>query len=123
MRKTLAALLLLSTAASALAPAVRAAAPGGRACPGMAVARFEQEVPAEVKRYAFDGPMLEPFLQLWKSGQRPALPALPETVTVYALPEHPYLLGYQRQGCVIAFLAVERQQFWRWLRPSLGWPA
>ena len=47
----------------------------------------------------------------------------PESVTVYAFPRQPYLICYERGGCVIAFLAVERAMLWRWLAPKLGWPA
>ena len=47
----------------------------------------------------------------------------PESVTVYAVPGKPYVVGYERQGCMIAFLAVQYQELWRWLRPSVGWLA
>jgi hypothetical protein len=31
------------------------------------------------------------------------------------------LIGYESGGCMIAFLAVERQRLLQWLRPRLGW--
>jgi hypothetical protein len=65
--------------------------------------------------------MLEPFLRLWQSGDRPELPMLPESVIVYAAPNRPYVVGYERHGCMIAFLAVPQQELWHWLRPSVGW--
>ncbi|MGH6943122.1 MAG: hypothetical protein ACREH6_02735 [Geminicoccaceae bacterium] len=67
--------------------------------------------------------MLEPFVRLWRSGNRPELPIRPEKVTVYALPHHPFLVGYQNGGCLIGFLSVGREQFLRWLRPQIGWAA
>ena len=63
---------------------------------------FEQRFPQPVQRYAFDHAMLEPFVELWQSGQRPDLPLRPERVTVYALPGQPFLIGYQSGDCVIA---------------------
>lgn len=96
-------------------------AAGRPACPGIALDLFERRFPEQVRRYAFDHAMLEPFVDLWRSGRRPALPIRPERVTVYALPGQPYLVGYQNGKCVIAFLAVERGRLWRWLRPHLGW--
>jgi hypothetical protein len=92
-----------------------------RVCPGIDLALFERRFPNDVRRFGFDHAMLEPFVALWRSGRRPALPVAPERVTVYSLPDRPYLVGYQSGDCVIAFLAVERQQLWRWLRPHLGW--
>ena len=58
------------------------------------------------------------------SGMRPSgpdLPVRPERVTVYAVPGHPFLVGYQSGDCMIAFLAVDRQRLLQWLRPRLGW--
>ena len=38
-------------------------------------------------------------------------------------PNRPYVVGYERQGCMIAILAVSRQELLNWLRPSVGWLA
>jgi len=108
--------LLLATEAAAAETEVR-----HPACPGIAVASFEQRFPEQVRRYPFDRSLLKPFVELWQAGRRPALPLPPERVTVYAFPGRPFLIGYQRGGCVIAFLTVERQQLWRWLGPRIGW--
>ena len=67
----------------------------GRACPGITLSLFEQRFPEQVRRYAFDRAMLEPFVQLWHAARRPDLPLRPERVTVYALPGLPFLIGYQ----------------------------
>lgn len=122
MSKVVAALLLLLTGAIAAGPA---GAEGGRdrVCRGLPAIKFEQRFPQQGQRYAFDGKLLEPFIQLWQATRRPDLPTSPERVTVYALPGHPYLVGYQSQGCLIAFLAVQRQKLWSLLRPQIGWPA
>ena len=90
-------------------------------CPGIAVTLFEQRLPIRVKRYAFEHGLLKPFVELWHTGGRPALPARPERVMVYALPGYPLLIGYQRGACVIASLSVERDRLWRWLGPRIGW--
>ncbi len=82
---------------------------------------FEQRIPDQVQRYEFDHAMLEPFVQLWHAAQRPDLPVRPERVTVYAVPGHPFLVGYENGDCMIAFLAVDRQRLLQWLRPRLGW--
>lgn len=105
------------------APSALAEAPTLRVCPGVRVDIVEQRVPSAIRRFAFEGAMLEPFLELWSSGRRPHLPIPPERVTVYAVPKHPYLVGFQRAGCVIAFLKVERQKLWQALRVRVGWPA
>lgn len=128
MFKLVAAVLLIGVlvagAGVASHPAAAAAQlVGGRTCPGPAVASFERHFPQQVRRFGFDGGMLEPFVKLWRSGRRPDLPVSPETVTVYALPGKPYVVGYERKGCLIAFLAVPRQNLWKWLRPRVGWPA
>jgi hypothetical protein len=90
-------------------------------CPGIAVTLFEQRLPLRVRRFAFEHGLLKPFVELWQSGQRPALPARPERVMVYSIPGHPLLIGYQSRGCVIASLSVERERLWRWLGPRIGW--
>ena len=90
-------------------------------CPGIAVTLFEQRLPNGSRRYAFEHGLLKPFVDLWRSGQRPALPARPERVMVYSVPGHPFLIGYQSGACMIASLSVERERLWRWLGPRIGW--
>jgi hypothetical protein len=90
-------------------------------CPGIAVALFEQRLPSRARRFAFEHGLLEPFVELWQSGRRPALPATPERVMVYSVPGHPFLIGYQSGACVIASLSVDRERLWRWLGPRIGW--
>jgi len=104
-------------------PGARLAAeqPTKEICPGIAVTLFEQRLPIRARRYAFEHGLLKPFVELWQSGGRPALPARPERVMVYSLPGHPLLIGYQRGACVIASLSVERERLWRWLGPRIGW--
>ena len=121
MSKLVASTLLVSTLLSAAAPARSQPEPGPRLCPGLTVARLEQRFPKPVERFALEQAMLDPFLELWKSGQRPALPVRPESVTVYALPGKPLVVGFVSGECVIAVLTVERQRLWQWLRPRLGW--
>ena len=121
MSKLVASALLVSTLLSAAAPARSEPEPGTRLCPGLTVARLEQRFPKPVERFALEQAMLDPFLELWKSGQRPALPVRPESVTVYALPGRPLVVGFMSGECVIAVLTVERQRLWQWLRPRLGW--
>jgi hypothetical protein len=123
MSKMLASALMILALFGPLAPAVAQQDKATRACPGIDVAAFERRVPDQVHRYAFEHAMLEPFVQLWRSGQRPNLPLRPERVTVYALPGQPFLVGYQSGDCVIALLTVERERLLRLLRPELGWPA
>ena len=113
---------LLLAGLMATAPVVAEPAKRER-CSGVPASLFEARIGEQVGRYAFEGEMLKPFLQLWHASRRPQLPVPPESVTVYVVPGHPYLVGYQFQGCMIAFLAVERQQLWHWLRPQIGWPA
>jgi len=121
MSRLLATALLISIASI---PATGLAAKqevGREVCPGIAVASFEQRLPSRVKRYAFEDGLLKPFLELWHSGQRPALPASPERVMVYSVPGHPFLIGYQSGPCMIASLSVDRERLWRWLGPRIGW--
>jgi hypothetical protein len=92
-------------------------------CAGSAVTPFERSLPERVRRFVFDGALLEPFLRLWQSGDRPELPMSPESVIVYAAPGRPYVVGYERHGCMIALLAVQYRELWHWLRPSVGWLA
>jgi hypothetical protein len=90
-------------------------------CPGIALASFEQQLPSRVRRYAFEHGLLKPFVELWHSARRPALPTTPERVMVYSVPGRPLLIGYQSGACVIASLSVERERLWRWLGPRIGW--
>lgn len=113
-------LVLFAAWPDALPAAMPGAQPG---CRGVATATFEQRFPNQVRHFDFEHEMVEPFVKIWRAGRRPALPALPERVRVYALPKRPYLVGFQRDGCVIALLTVERRALWRWLRPRRGWPA
>lgn len=122
MLKPLAAALLLAAVASA-EPAAAAPPAKLKVCPGLAVAALERRFPERAESYAFAGSMLKPFVELWHASRRARLPVSPKRVTVYALPGKPYLVGYQRHGCVIAFLTVQRQELLRWLHPRLGWPA
>lgn len=120
-RAALLATCMLASCVASPALANETAPPVG--CPGLAAEMLEQRFPVEVRRFAFGGPMLKPFLKLWSAGKRPHLPLPPEAVTVYVVPKRPYLVGFRRQGCMIAFLSVERQQLWQALRPEFGWPA
>lgn len=122
MSKLVASTLLVSTLLLAAAPARGQPEARARLCPGITVARFEQRFPEPVERFAFEQAMLDPFVELWQSGKRPALPMRPERVTVYALPGKPLVIGFMSGDCVIALLTVERQRLWQWLRPRLGWP-
>jgi hypothetical protein len=121
MSRLLASALVLSALLGPSDPATAKAVEASRACPGIAVSLFEQRVPEQIHRYAFDRTMLEPFVQLWRAARRPDLPLRPDRVTVYALPGQPFLIGYERGDCVIAFLAVERQRLLQLLRPRIGW--
>jgi hypothetical protein len=121
MSKLLAIALLISITST---PTARLLADQERAteiCPGIAVALFERRLPSEARRYEFEHALLKPLVELWHSGRRPALPARPERVMVYAVPGHPFLIGYQSGACVIASLSVDRDRLWRWLGPRIGW--
>jgi len=93
----------------------------GEVCPGIAVTLFERRLPSRVRRYPFEHGLLKPFVDLWRSGQRPALPAMPERVMVYSVPGYPFLIGYQSGACMIASLSVDRERLLRWLGPRIGW--
>jgi hypothetical protein len=121
MSKLVASALLVSTLLFAPEPALSLPEPRARLCPGLTVARFEQSFPKPVERFALEQAMLDPFVELWRSGKRPAMPIRPESVTVYAVPGKPLVIGFMSGDCVIALLAVERQRLWQWLRPRLGW--
>jgi hypothetical protein len=65
--------------------------------------------------------MLGPFVELWQAGARPALPKRPERVIIYAVPDLPLIIGYEEGHCIIAYLSIDSDFLWRWLRPRLGW--
>jgi len=121
MPKLRASALVLLALLCPIDPAVAQQASVAHACPGIPVSAFEQRIPGQVRRYEFDHAMLKPFVQLWHAAQRPDLPVRPERVTVYAIPGHPFLIGYESGECMIAFLAVDRERLLHWLRPRLGW--
>lgn len=121
MSKLLAIVLFISIASIPTARVAAEQEATREICPGIAVASFEQRLPGRVKRYAFEDGLLKPFIELWHSAQRPALPARPERVTVYSVPGHPLLIGYQSGACLIASLSVDRERLLRWLGPRIGW--
>ena len=121
MPKLLAIALLLFVASIAAAGLAAERQAARDICPGIAVALFEQRLPSQVRRYAFEEGLLKPFVELWHVGGRPDLPARPERVMVYSVPGHPLLIGYQSGACVIASLSVDRERLWRWLGPRIGW--
>jgi hypothetical protein len=123
MSKPLASMLLVSILLGAPLPARGEPEAVARLCPGITVARFEQRLPEPGQRFSLEHALLDPFLELWRSGRRPSLPLPPERVTVYAFPGKPLVIGYQNGDCVIGLLTLERQRFWQWLRPRIGWPA
>jgi hypothetical protein len=121
MSKLIASALLVSILLLGAEPARSQPEPAARLCPGLSVAGLEQRFPKPVERFALERAMLDPLVELWQSGRRPALPMRPESVTVYALPGKPLVIGFMSGDCVIALLTVERQRLWQWLRPRLGW--
>lgn len=121
MSKVIATALLISIVLIPVAGVAADLKPEGQVCPGIAVARFEEQLPSRARRYAFEHSLLKPFVELWRSGSRPKLPARPERVMVYSVPGQPFLIGYQSGACVIASLAVERDRLWQWLGPRIGW--
>lgn len=90
-------------------------------CRGLAVGQLELRLEGEVQRYVLGPDMVPPFVQLWVASRRTALPARPETVTVYAKPDQPLMVAYHSDGCVLALLTIERGQLWELLRRRLGW--
>lgn len=90
-------------------------------CSGLPINHFESRFPPAVKKLAFDHSMLAPFVELWRAGARPDLPRTPERVIIYALPNLPLIIGYQERNCIIAYLTVDSEVLWRWLRPRIGW--
>ncbi len=93
----------------------------GSSCPGLSVGHFEDRFPDQVRRLTLNDAMLHTFIELWNAGARPALPAQPERIVIYALPGLPLIIGYQKRHCIIAYLAVDSTVLWRWLGPRLGW--
>ncbi len=90
-------------------------------CPGLGASSFEQRIPAGTRRVAFERASLILFVELWHALEQRPLAAFPERVMMYLMPHRPLMIGYQRQGCIIAVLAVEPPTLVRWLRPRLGW--
>jgi hypothetical protein len=121
MSKLVASAVLVSTLLLAAAPARTQPESRARLCPGLTVARLEQRFPKPVERFALEQAMLDPFVELWRSGERPVMPMRPESVTVYALPGKPLVIGFISGDCVVALLTVERQRLSQWLRSRLGW--
>lgn len=121
MPKLLAIALLVSITAIPTARLAAEQRAAREVCRGIAVTSFEQRLPNHVRRYAFEDGLLKPFVDLWQSGQRPALPARPERVMVYSVPGHPFLIGYQSGACVLAALSMDRERLLQWLGPRIGW--
>lgn len=121
MPRTLVAALCI--ALTLTASDARANTPARAMCPGMRADLIEQKLSREIRRFAFEGQMLTPFLELWRAGRRPVFSAQPERVNVWAVPKHPYIVGFERSGCILAFLKVDRRKLWQALRVQIGWPA
>jgi len=90
-------------------------------CKGLPVSLFEGRLPAEARRLVLDDTMLQTFVEFWNAGSRPDLPKRPERVVIYSLPGLPLIIGYQERQCIIAYLTIESDKLWRWLRPRFGW--
>jgi hypothetical protein len=84
---------------------------------------IEARFPPNTPRHSFGLDELAPFSALWASRNRPTLPFSLDAVTVYEVPGQPYILGYQHAGCIVALLAVDRENFFKLLRPVIGWQA
>ena len=121
MPKLLALTLLISIAAIPIAQVAAKGETETGTCHGVAVTAFEQRLPQDARRYPFEHTLLKPFVDLWQSGRRPALPATLERVMVYSVPGHPFLIGYQSGSCLVATLAVARERLLQWLGPRIGW--
>lgn len=96
-----------------------AASPSAGACPGPAVGEFTRRLEG-VARFDFDNRMLPPFEQLWRGAERPALPAPPDSVSVFAAPNEPLLVLYGRGGCVLGLLRTTRPVLWQAMRAAIG---
>jgi len=121
MPKHLALALLISTAAIPTAHLAAEQETRKEGCLGVAVNAFEQRLPQHARRYPVERSLLKPFVDLWRSGRRPALPATLERVMIYSVPGHPFLIGYQSGSCLLATLAVARERLLQWLGPRIGW--
>ena len=116
---TLVALAVTATPVNAAEPA----APAEAGCRGVALARFERDLPAGTRRYDIGAHLVGPFARLWAHARRaPEASATPDAVTVYARRDRPLLVAYRADGCVLAVLAVARDELWRALSDQLGQP-
>ena len=114
------ALAVTATPVNAAEPAAQAA-PAETGCRGVAVARFERGLPAGTRRYDIGAHLVGPFAMLWAQARRsPEAAAMPSAVTVYARRDRPLLVAYRAEGCVLAVLAVAREELWRALSDQLG---
>ncbi|HET6469732.1 MAG TPA: hypothetical protein VFG43_15265 [Geminicoccaceae bacterium] len=117
---TLVALAVTATPVNAAEPAAPEAEAG---CRGVALARFERDLPAGTRRYDIGAHLVGPFAALWARAPRSAeAAATPNAVTVYARQDRPLLVAYRAKGCVLAVLAVARDELWRALSDQLGQP-
>ena len=115
---TLVALAVTATPVNAAEPAAPEAG-----CRGVALARFERDLPAGTRRYDIGAHLVGPFAALWARAPRSAeAAATPNAVTVYARQDRPLLVAYRAKGCVLAVLAVARDELWRALSDQLGQP-
>lgn len=105
----------------ALGPSPEPARPAP-ACPGPSMAEVESRIgdATHAERFAFAGLMTPPFLQLWLQGERPALPVLPDSITVLAEPEAPLVILYGRRGCALGVLRATRPELYQAMRSSIG---
>ena len=115
---TLVALAVTATPVNATEPAAPEAG-----CRGVALARFERDLPAGTRRYDIGAHLVGPFAALWARAPRSAeAAATPNAVTVYARQDRPLLVAYRAKGRVLAVLAVARDELWRALSDQLGQP-
>ena len=112
--------LQIAPGPSDLGPAALGQAPEVEtACPGPRIAEVEARLGGG-QRFSFSGQMTAPFVQLWLHGQRPALPILPDSITVLAEPGLPLLILYGRHGCALGVLRASRPDLFQAMRSSIG---
>lgn len=114
---TVVALMLISACSTAVAEINLS----GPRCQGLSLDQFESRFPETTRRLIVDASMLGPFVELWHAGARPDLPKRPEQVIIYSLPKLPLIIAYEQGNCIIAYLTVDSDFLWRWLRARLGW--